>query len=220
MWAILVKGGPVMIPLAILSIMGLAVVIEKFVSLRAPNVLQREIISCVESVRTPADIPMAIKICERHDTPFAHIVRTGLEQAGAPVIIVRQAMEDVGRRQVARLSRYLVVLETVAAAGPLLGLLGTVFGMIQVFSVISIAGVGHAGLLSGGIAQALITTAAGLSIGVPALIAYNFFDARVDGFANKIDEYAHLLLKNLSDMEKTRAEKTMTPRMGGTTDAA
>jgi biopolymer transport protein ExbB len=165
-------------------------------------VIQREIVSCVESVKSPADIPMAIKICQRYDTPFANIVRTGLEESGAPAIIVRQAMEDVGRREVARLSRFLVVLETVAAAGPLLGLLGTVFGMIQVFSVISIAGVGNAGLLSGGIAQALITTAAGLCIGVPALIAFNFFDARVDAFSNKIDSYAHLLLKNLSDMDK------------------
>jgi biopolymer transport protein ExbB len=219
MWAILIKGGPVMIPLAILSIMGLAVVIEKLFSLRAPNVLQREIISCVESVKTPADIPMAIKICQRYDTPFAHIIRTGLEAAGSPVIIVRQAMEDVGRRQVARLSKYLVVLETVAASGPLLGLLGTVFGMIQVFSVISIAGVGHAGLLSGGIAQALITTAAGLSIGVPALIAYNFFDARVDSFANKIDEYAHLLMKNLAEMNEAQGA-TSASKAGGTSDAA
>ena len=194
-----------MIPLALLSVMGLAVVIEKLFNLRAPNVLQREIISCVESVKTPADIPMAIKICQRYDTPFAHIIRTGLEESGSPTIIVRQAMEDVGRREVARLSRFLVILETVAAAGPLLGLLGTVFGMIEVFSVISIAGVGHAGLLSGGIAEALITTAAGLTIGVPALIAYNLFDSRVDTYANKIDGYAHLLLKNLSQMENPGA---------------
>jgi biopolymer transport protein ExbB len=214
MWAILVKGGPVMIPLAVLSVMGLAVVIEKFFTLRAPNVLQREIISCVESVKTPADIPMAIKICQRYDTPFARIIRTGLEESGSPVIIVRQAMEDVGRLEVARFSRFLVVLETVAAAGPLLGLLGTVFGMIRVFSVISIAGVGHAGLLSGGIAEALITTAAGLVIGVPALIAFNLFDARVDSFANKIDGYAHHLLKNLSQMENPGASKA-----GGRSDA-
>jgi biopolymer transport protein ExbB len=220
MWAILVKGGPVMIPLAILSVMGLAVVIEKFFSLRAQNVLQREIISCVESVKTPADIPMAIKICQRHDTPFANIICTGLETAGSPLIVIRQAMEDVGRREIARLSRFMVVLETVAAAGPLLGLLGTVFGMIKVFSVISIAGVGHAGLLAGGIAEALITTAAGLTIGVPALIAFNFFDARVDGFANKIDEYAHLLMKNLADMNEARGATAAVSQAGGKSDAA
>lgn len=207
MWAIMVKGGPVMIPLTILSIMGLAVVIEKLFNLRTQRVLQREIINCVESVKSPADIPMAIKICERYDTPFANIIRTGLEGSGSPLILVRQDMEDIGRREIRRLTRFLVVLETVAAAGPLLGLLGTVFGMIQVFSVISVAGVGHAGLLAGGIGQALITTAYGLCIGVPALIAFNFLDSRVDDFASKIEGHAHELLRNLAAMDESQASK-------------
>ena len=202
MWAILVKGGPIMIPLTILSVMGLGVVIEKILNLTTQKVLQREIINCIEAVRSPADIPMAIKICKRHNTPFANVLRTGLEESASPLAMVRQAMEDTGRREVKRLSRYLVVLETVAAASPLLGLLGTVFGMIKVFSVISIAGVGQAGLLSGGIAEALITTAFGLSIGIPALIAYNFFDSRVDNFVIKIEAYAHVLLKNLAAMDQ------------------
>jgi biopolymer transport protein ExbB len=207
MWAIMVKGGPVMVPLTILSVMGLAVVIEKLINLRSQRVLQREIINCVESVKTPADIPMAIKICERYNTPFANIIRTGLEGAGSPLIVVRQEMEDIGRREVRRLSRFLVVLETVAASGPLLGLLGTVFGMIKVFSVITVAGVGHAGLLAGGIGEALITTAYGLCIGVPALIAFNFLDSRVDDFASKIESHAHELLKNLAAMDNPEGSK-------------
>jgi biopolymer transport protein ExbB len=203
MWAMLVKGGPlIMIPLTLLSVTGLGVVIEKLINLTTRRVLQREIISCVESVHSPSDIPMAIKLCKRHNTPFANVIRSGLEESASPLAMIRQAMEDTGRREVRRLSRYLVVLETVAAASPLLGLLGTVFGMINVFSVISISGVGQAGLLSGGIAQALITTAFGLSIGIPALIAYNFFDSRVDDFVIKIETYAHALLKNLAAMDQ------------------
>ena len=207
MWAILVKGGPVMIPLAIMSVMGLAVVIEKLINLRPQRVLQREIINCVESVKTPADIPMAIKICERYDSPFANIIRTGLEGSGSPLILVRQEMEDIGRREVRRLSRFLVVVETAAASGPLLGLLGTVFGMIRVFAVVGVAGVGQPGILAGGIAEALITTAAGLCIGVPALIAFNFLDSRVDDFASQIEGYAHLLLKNIAEMNQDAASK-------------
>ena len=207
MWAILVKGGPVMVPLAILSVMGLAVIIEKLINLRSQRVLQREIISCVESVKTPADIPMAIKICERYDTPFANIVRTGLEGYGSPLVLIRQEMEDIGRHEVRRLSRFLVVVETAAAAGPLLGLLGTVFGMIRVFAVVGVAGVGQPGVLAGGIAEALITTAAGLCIGVPALIAFNFLDSRVDDFASRIESYAHLLLKNIAEMNEADASK-------------
>lgn len=201
MWAIFVKGGPVMIPLAVLSVLGVAVTIEKLISLRHSRVIQREIVNTIESVRSQSDIPMAIKICERYNTPFANMIQIGLEESGEPLTMVRQAMEDGGRREVKRLERYLVVLETVAAASPLLGLLGTVLGMIDVFSVISIAGVGQAGLLSGGIAEALITTAFGLTIGIPALVAYNFLDSRVEGLVVKIESYAHVLLKQLASMK-------------------
>lgn len=202
MWALFEKGGPVMWPLAILSVLTVAVLIEKIFGLRTPKVIQGEIVSCIESIRTPADIPLAMKICERFDTPFANIVRAGLAEANKPMHIVRQAMEDTGRREVKRLERYMVVLETAAAAGPLLGLLGTVIGMIEVFSVISVAGVGQAGMLSGGIAQALIATVFGLIIAVPALILFNFLDARIEGMVMRIDEYSHMLLKRLSAMRE------------------
>jgi biopolymer transport protein ExbB len=210
MWAIFVKGGPIMIPLAIFSILGAAVTIEKIIVLRMSRVVQRDIVNTIESVNTPSDIPMAIKICERYNTPFANIIRTGLEEAGEPMVIIRQAMEDAGRRETKRLERYLVLLATVAAASPLLGLLGTVLGMIDVFSVISIAGVGQAGLLSSGIAQALITTAFGLSIGIPALVAYNLLDTRIDTLVVRIDTYAHQLLKQLSAMKDEPAVRQST----------
>ena len=207
MWAIFIKGGVIMFPLGLLSILGFAVFIEKLINLRHSKVLQSEIIHTIEQVRSPADVPMAIRTCERHNTPLANIIRAGLEEAASPVADVRQGMEDTGRREVKSLERYLVVLETVAAASPLLGLLGTVFGMIKVFSVISIAGVGEAGLLSGGIAEALITTAFGLSIGIPALVAYNFFDSRVENFVVKIEGVVHLLLKQIGAMKAPGAGK-------------
>jgi biopolymer transport protein ExbB len=202
MWALFQQGGPVMWPLAVLSVLTVAVIIEKILGLRNSKVIQGEIVSCIESIRTPADIPLAMKICERFDTPFANIVRAGLAEANKPMLIIRQAMEDTGRREVKRLERYMVVLETAAAAGPLLGLLGTVIGMIEVFSVISVAGVGQAGMLSGGIAQALIATVFGLIIAVPALILFNFMDARIEAMVMRIDEYSHVLLKRLAAMRE------------------
>ena len=204
-WIFITLSSVAMFPLALLSILGVAVIIEKFMNLRNSRVLTPEVISCIESLRVPADIPMAVKICERHHSPMAHVIRAGLEEHGTLNPDVRQVMEDTGRREVKRLERYLVVLETVAAASPLLGLLGTVLGMIKVFSVISIAGVGQAGLLSGGIAEALITTAFGLSVGVPFLIAFNFFDSRVENMVIKIEGYAHLLIKQLNGMQKGTA---------------
>jgi biopolymer transport protein ExbB len=202
MWALFLKGGPVMYPLALMSVLTMAVIIEKLFSLRTAKVIHGEIVSCIESIRTPADIPLAVKICERFDTPFANIIRAGLAESNKPMFIVRQAMEDTGRREVKRLERYMVVLETAAASGPLMGLLGTVIGMIQVFSVISVSGVGQAGMLSGGIAQALITTVFGLIVAVPALIVFNFLDARIEGMVMRIDEYSHMLLKKLSAMRE------------------
>ena len=202
MWELFLKGGPVMYPLALMSVLTVAVIIEKLFALRASKVIHGEIVSCIESIQTQADIPLALKICERFDTPFANIIRSGLVEATKPIFIVRQAMEDTGRREVKRLERYMVVLETAAASGPLMGLLGTVIGMIQVFAVISVSGVGQAGMLSGGIAQALITTVFGLIVAVPALIVFNFLDARIEVMVMRIDEYSHLLLKRLSAMRE------------------
>jgi biopolymer transport protein ExbB len=207
LWAMFIKGGLVMFPLALMSILGLAVLIEKLINLRQSKVLQSEIIHTIEQVRSPADIPMAIRTCERHNSPLANIIRAGLEEAAAPAPDVRQVMEDTGRREVKRLERYMVVLETVAAASPLLGLLGTVIGMMDVFSVIAVQGVGEAGRLSGGIFQALITTAFGLSIGIPALVTYNFLDSRVENFVIKIEGYMHLLLKQIASMKAPSAGK-------------
>jgi biopolymer transport protein ExbB len=190
-----------MYPLGLFSILAGAVFIEKLLSLRNRKVLTPEVIHSIENLREPSDIPMAIRTAERHDSPLAHIVKAGLEEAETRGGDPRQAMEDTGRREVKRLERYLVVLETVAAASPLTGLLGTVFGMIKVFSVISIEGTGVASRLSGGISEALITTAFGLFIGIPALVAYNFFDSRVENFVIKIEGNVHLLLKRITVMK-------------------
>jgi len=190
-----------MYPLALFSILAFGVFIEKLLSLRNRNVLTPEVIHSIENLREPSDIPMAIRTAERHDTPLSHIVKAGLEEAETVGGDPRQAMEDTGRREVKRLERYLVVLETVAAASPLMGLLGTVFGMIKVFAVISIEGVGVATRLSGGIAEALITTAFGLLIGIPALVAYNLFDSRVENYVIKIEGNVHLLLKRIAVMK-------------------
>ena len=201
MWVLFNSGGWMMYPLGLFSVLAFAVLIEKLISLQNRKVLTPEVIHAIENLREPSDIPMAIRTCERHNTPLAHIVRAGLEEAESPGGDVRQAMEDTGRREVKRLERYLIVLATTAAATPLMGLLGTVFGMIKVFSVISIEGVGVASRLSGGIAEALITTAFGLLIGIPALVAYNFFDSRVENYVIKIEGNVHLLLKRVAMMK-------------------
>ncbi|MDQ6973684.1 MAG: MotA/TolQ/ExbB proton channel family protein, partial [Mariprofundaceae bacterium] len=102
----------------------------------------------------------------------------------------KEILEEVGRQEVAHLDRYIGILGVIAAISPLLGLLGTVMGMIEVFQVISIEGVGKADVLAGGISKALNTTAAGLSVAIPALVAYRIFESRVGSFVIEIEEHA------------------------------
>ena len=124
-------------------------------------------------------------------------MRAGLENAQRPWEEVRDAVLDAGRQETPTLERNLYWLQTVAQAAPLLGLLGTVFGMIKMFAATSLAGLGDAKILSGGISQAMFTTAEGLSIGVPALVAYNYLVARSERYVLEIEAYASRLVARL-----------------------
>ncbi|OGC03630.1 hypothetical protein A2V82_08105 [candidate division KSB1 bacterium RBG_16_48_16] len=196
MIAYLSRGGIVMIPLFLCSILGLAIVIEKSFNLRRRKVLIPEIISVIETISSSEDIKMATNICERNSGPFANIILVGLRNKGLPKEEMKEIIIDQGRQEVRTLERGLAVLETIAGIAPLLGLLGTVLGMIKVFTVITTQGTGQASLLAGGISEALITTVSGLVIGIPVLVAYNYFTNRAENFILDIEKYStHLLQK-------------------------
>ena len=196
-FAYLVRGGIMMIPLLLSSIIGLAIVIERFISLRRRKVLIPEIISVVEGFNSAEDIKLAINICEKHSGAFASIILTGLQNRDLTVEEVRELLVDQGRQEVRSLERGLSALETIAGVAPLFGLLGTVLGMIKVFTVISQQGTGQASLLAGGISEALITTVAGLFIGIPALIMYNYFANRAENFILDIEKYTTKLMQKI-----------------------
>ena len=168
LWDTLQKGGIMMIPLALCSVLALAVFIQKIFDLRRRKVLVPEIISVIEKISGPRDISLAMNICNEKSGPFANIIKAALENRQLNKQEIKELITDEGRQQIRNLERGLVILETVAGVAPLLGLLGTVIGMIKVFTIISEVGVGQASALSGGISEALITTAVGLSIGIPA----------------------------------------------------
>jgi biopolymer transport protein ExbB len=194
---IFVKGGWVMYPLLLSSILALGVVIERFWYLRKKKILVPEIIGVLDQIKSPGDLQLAKSICEKFKGPFSRIVLTSIENQDLPSDELRMLVEDEGRQEVRILQRGLVTLETIAAIAPLLGLLGTILGMIKVFNVIETLGVGQAKALSGGISEALITTAAGLLIGIPVLIAYNFFNHRAEAFILDMQKYVILLLDKL-----------------------
>ncbi len=205
-WDFLVRGGMIMIPLFLCSIAGLAVIIEKLVSLRRRKVIVPEVVSVLENIKGVNELGLAVLICEKHSGPFANIIRSCLENHGLDREEMKETLLDQGRQEIHQLEKGLGILETIAGIAPLLGLLGTVLGILKVFKVISIMGVGQATALAGGISEALITTIAGLFIGIPALVAYNYFTSRAEALVLEIEKYSNRLLNKIGSF-KTAAEQ-------------
>jgi biopolymer transport protein ExbB len=197
MWHVLRAGGPVMIPILLCSVIGLAVIIERMIVLRRQRIVVPELRGAVESLDADADFAVTYATIRRHPGAFANIIRAGLDHAGDDWLIIRDALQESGRQEALLLLRNLGILETVAAVSPLLGLLGTVIGMIRLFTALSVGGAGHTERLAGGISMALITTAAGLIIGIPALFAHNWLLGRAQGIAYDLEVYAAKILDTL-----------------------
>lgn len=206
-----VKGGIVMYPLLLCSITGLAIVIEKIITLRRKKVIIPEVVNVLDNIKETGDVGLALSICEKYQGPFANIIRTGLENRYLPREELKEVLSDQGRQEVQYLGRGLVVLETIAAIAPLLGLLGTVIGILKVFNVIAVMGVGQATALSGGISEALITTIVGLCIGIPAVVVFNLFTNKAERLILEIEKYSALLLSkvtsfHLNDKKEIKAD--------------
>ncbi len=201
------KGGFIMYPLLLCSILGLAIVIEKAVTLRRKKVIVPEIVSVLDNIKGNDDIGLALSICEKHEGSFANVIQVGLENRDMPKEDLKEVLNDQGRQEVHNLERGLMILETIAGIAPLLGLLGTVIGILKVFNVITELGVGQATALSGGISEALITTIVGLSIGIPAVVVYNYFTNKAESLVLEIEKYSSLLLKKVSSF-KTNSKVT------------
>ena len=199
------QGGVLMYPLAVCSVVALAIIVERWMNLRRGKVIRPDITQVIENIKGPQDLGLAYSICEKNKGPFSAVVLTALEMKNLPKEEIKEAITDTGRQQTRRLERGLVVLDTVAGISPLLGILGTVFGMIQIFRDITQFGIGQASALASGIQVALITTATGLCIGIPSLVAYNYFTNKVDGLVMDLEYWAGYLLNKLSgfrDAEK------------------
>lgn len=197
MFELIKAGGWVMVPLVALAILAVAIILERFWTLRRREVLPPGLGEEVrEWARGRALDPRHIDVLRRN-SPLGEILAAGLDVRHRPREIVKERIEDVGRHVAHRLERFLNPLGTIAAVGPLLGLLGTVFGMIQMFMDILTVGVGDANQLAGGIGQALISTAAGLCVAIPALIFHRFLRGRVTGYIIDMEKQAIALMDAL-----------------------
>lgn len=196
-----------MVPILLASVLGLAIVIERAFALRRRKVIVREIVAAIESIEREEDLRVAERICEAHPGPFADVALVALRNRGMPGDDLKELLLDQGRQEVRALERGLVMLETIAGVSPLLGLMGTVIGMIKTFDVISAQGIGRADVLSGGISEALITTVAGLAVGIPALVAYNFFTSRAEGLVMDMEKHTSALLRRIRLAEGQPGER-------------
>jgi len=191
------RGGLMMYPLILASILALAIILERFYVLRRKKIIIPEIINIIEQFKSLKDIDLAQSICSKYEGPLPNLMKIGLENTDLERYEIKEIIEDQGRQEIRHLERGLTVLETIAVIAPLLGLLGTVLGMIQVFNVIKEQGIGQAAALSGGISEALITTVTGLIIGIFALIFYNYFTKKAENFVLDIEKYSNFLIQKI-----------------------
>lgn len=202
-WDLFAQGGLMMYPLMVCSVLALAIALERGVALRRNRIIRPEIVSVIENIQGPEDIGLALSVCKQYDGPFSSVMRAGLDNRTLPMDEIRESILDQGRQEMGRLQKGLVVLETVASVSPLLGLLGTVLGMIHVFQDVSEVGMGQGNLLAGGIAEAILTTAAGLFIAIPALVCFNLYNNRAESLILEIEKYANTLLKKLRGFQNS-----------------
>ncbi|MDT8273538.1 MAG: MotA/TolQ/ExbB proton channel family protein [Desulfomonilia bacterium] len=190
LWEFFIKGGPMMWPLLSCSIIALAIIIERIFALRQTKIIPKDLVEEVERLTRMGRLNDIDQLLKRNTSPICSVIGVAIKNAGMRREIIKDYMEEAGASEAYAIERYIDILGIIATICPLLGLLGTVSGMITSFQAVGGAG-SESQMLAAGISEALITTATGLSIGIPVYIFYRFFIARSD----------YLLL----EMEKTSA---------------
>lgn len=194
MLEIIVAGGWLMAPILLCSTLAVAIIIERFWTLRRRKVTPEGLAATVEDWAAKHELDLRHLNQLRAESPLGRVYAAALMNRKRPREIIKEAVEDTGRHVVHELERFLNTLGTIAGITPLLGLLGTVIGMIKVFSAIMISGVGDAQVLAGGISQALITTASGLTVAIPSYFFYRYFRGRVAEYVISMEEKAISLI--------------------------
>jgi biopolymer transport protein ExbB len=211
MFELIQSGGIMMIPLILSSILAVAIIIERFKSLRLGNVVPAADIERARKLAGSSKLVDAQVDELRNSSLMGRVLATGLESRELPRHIMKENVEEAGRHVVQELERYLPALGTIVTIAPMMGLLGTVLGMIGVFSTINTAGVGNPQQMAGGISEALITTVAGLLIAITTLVFERFFKARVDSYVATMEREA-LRLIEIANANRKVMPSVPTPR--------
>lgn len=188
MFELIQAGGWLMLPLILSSIFAVAIIGERFWSLQEKRITPKHLVGQVWQWYKNDSLDESHLDALSTSSPLGQVLAAGLVNRNHPRAIMKESVEESGRQVIVSLEKYLTTLGTIAQITPLLGLLGTVIGMIKVFSAITTQGVGNPGVLAGGISEALITTATGLCIAIPSLYFYRHFRARVNILVLKMEE--------------------------------
>lgn len=192
-----IKGGPVMVPLLLCSVISLSIIVERCLSLRRNRILKYDVLQRIEELLRDRKIPEASTLCKRYPSSMTRILLAAILNHDKSRQEIKEIIEDAGRQEVPVLERYLTILGTIASISVLLGLLGTVMGMIRTFNAIAALGYGHPEALASGISEALVATATGLSIAIPTLVLYNVFTSRVDSLVIEMEKNSLRMLSIL-----------------------
>jgi biopolymer transport protein ExbB len=190
MWEIVRAGGVLMWPIILCSIIAAAIILERLWTLQDKRVLPSDLPTRVWQLIETNQINDKVISALESNSPLGRLLATGLANRHRPREILMERLEDTGRHVVYELERFLNTLGTIAGIAPLLGLLGTVTGIIRAFNAIKAGGMGDPLALSGGISEALICTAAGLCVAIPALISYRYLRGRVEGIVMEMEKHA------------------------------
>lgn len=206
MWELVRAGGLFMWPIILCSIIAAAIVFERLWTLQERRVIPPDLTRRVWQLVETGQVNQKVIAALEQNSPMGRLLAVGLAHRKRPREIVSERLEDAGRHVVHELERYLNTLGTIAGVSPLLGLLGTVTGIIKSFNAISIGGMGDPRLLSGGISEALVCTAAGLCVAIPSLICYRYLRGRVDGVVVQMEKDATAFLDALEARSGAKAE--------------
>lgn len=194
MYELIEAGGWILLPIGLCSLISLVVFLERLWSLQKPRVLPRAFVQRIEALIKDKKHHDAEVLCSEYPLPAARIYATGLKHAQLERSQLREPVEEAGRQEAQKLERHIELIGTCAAISPLLGLLGTVVGMMAVFRDVEVAGLGDPSQFANGIWQALITTAVGLAVAIPSFVFYKLLLGRVDSLILELEEMSSRLI--------------------------
>jgi biopolymer transport protein ExbB len=184
-----IKGGFFMIPILLCSIISLSIFLERLWVLQRNKIVPPLFIVKIEHLLRAEKISEAINLCIKSNFSISRILLSGIKSYGKRREDIKEIIEEVGKREAAYLDRYVESLSTIASVSTLLGLLGTISGMIKIYSIISLQKVVNPSILAGGISEALYTTGAGLSVAIPTIIFYRYISGKSDSLILEMEEY-------------------------------